>query len=126
VSYSAYQNDLLAFEQTLTPGETAGVYVQNVDRTFAAGKKGAYTLKFKAVDKSGTASEVVERVVNIGNDAPMLLDFVHADSVQQPQEGKIVAFLIGNYKLTFYATDFAGNQSGRITRTVTFYPQEGL
>jgi len=202
VMYSAFHNGVLNFEQILEPGETAGVYVQNVERTFAAGKKGAYTLKFKAIDKSGTESAVVERVVNIGNNAPTLLDFVHADSVQQPQEGKIVAFLIsvrvedeqslvdvkdvklewkkpdstysqnspfdlydnglpwnqdfqgwddgwrgdenagdgiysitgifdpnqpiGDYELTFYAADFAGNQSERITRIVTFYPREGL
>ena len=84
VTYSAYQNDLLAFEQNLEPGEAAGIYVQNMDRTFAVGKKGVYKLKFKAIDKSGAESAVVERVVTIGNKAPTLLDFVHADSVQQP------------------------------------------
>ena len=34
---------------------------------------------------------------------------------------------LGNYELTFYAEDFAGNVSERITRIVTLYPKpEGL
>ena len=200
VMYSAFQNGVLNFEADLERQE-AGVYVQTMDRTFAAGKKGVYDLKFKAIDQSGAESNIVERQTAIGNKAPMLLDFVHADSVQQPEAGKIVAFLItvrveddqslldvkdvkmewkkpdgtysqnspfdlydnglpwnedfegwddgwrgdekkgdgiysitgifdpsqplGDYELTFYANDFAGNTSERITRIVTLTPREG-
>jgi hypothetical protein len=201
VMYAAYQNNALNFEMTLESTDVAGVYVQKMDRLFAAGKKGIYNLQFKAVDNSGAESEIVEKQVNFGNNAPRLLDFVHADSVQQPEDGLIVAFLttvlveddqslidvmnvkmdwkkpdgtfssnspfelfdnglpwnqdfegwddgwrgdenigdgvysitgifdpsqpIGDYELTFYVNDFAGNQSERITRIVTFYPREG-
>ena len=201
VTYSAYQNDALNFQVILDSTDTPGVYVQKMDHKFAAGKKGVYILKFKAIDKSGAVSEVVDKHIAIGNNAPQLLDFVHADSLQQPEEGKMVAFLItvlieddqslldvsnaklewkkpdstysknspfdlydnglpwnqdfegwddgwrgdenvgdgvysipgifdpaqplGDYELTFYADDFAGNKSERITRIVTLYPREG-
>ena len=201
VSYDAYQNEVLNFSVELDSTETAGIYVQKMDKAFAAGKKGEYLLRFKAVDHSGAESETLERRLLIGNNPPRFLDFVHADSVRQPDEGKMTAFLItalveddqslidiknvkmewkkpdgtfsqnspfdlydnglpwnesfegwddgwrgdekagdgiysitgifdpsqplGDYELTFYAIDFAGNQSERVTRIVTLYPREG-
>ena len=32
---------------------------------------------------------------------------------------------LGDYELTFYARDFSGNTSERITRIITLYPREG-
>ena len=199
VVYAAYQNDILNFETELEL-ENDGVYVASMDKYFAIGKKGLYELRFKAMDKSGSESNIVSKNVAIGNHPPQLLDFSHADSVQLPEEGNMVAFLItvrieddqslldvndvkldwkkpdgtfsqnspfdlydnglpwnedftgwddgwrgdetagdgiysitgiydptqplGDYELTFYARDFAGNTSERITRIVTLYPRE--
>ncbi|MBN1465040.1 hypothetical protein JXA02_04715 [candidate division KSB1 bacterium] len=200
VKYAAYQENALNFEGSLEY-VSDGVYVAKMNRLFAIGKKGAYDLQFKAYDKSGGQSEIISKQVTIGNAAPQLLDFVHADSVQLPEEGKMVAFLItvrldddqtladvkevklewkkpdgtyslnspfdlydnglpwnddfqgwdngwrgdekagdgiysitgifdpaqplGNYELTFYARDFAGNSSERITRVIALHPREG-
>lgn len=33
---------------------------------------------------------------------------------------------LGDYELTFYARDFSGNASARVTRIVTLYPREGV
>ncbi|MBN1559766.1 hypothetical protein JW998_05920 [candidate division KSB1 bacterium] len=200
VMYAAYKENMLNFADSLEFAND-GVYVARMDKLFAIGKKGAYDLRFVAYDRSGGESEIVSKRVTIGNDAPQLLDFVHADSVQQPEEGKMVAFLItvrvdddqtlldvnevklewkkpdgsyslnspfdlydnglpwnedfngwddgwrgdenagdgiysitgifdpaqplGLYELTFYARDFVGNSSERVTRMITLYPREG-
>ena len=200
VMYAAYKDDVLNFETDLEL-ESDGVFVAKMDKHFAIGKNGLYDLRFKAIDKSGAESNIISKNVVIENKAPQLLDFVHADSVQLPEQGNMTAFLItvrieddqslldvnevklewkkpdstysanspfelydnglpwnedfagwddgwrgdetagdgiysitgifdpsqplGNYELTFFARDFAGNTSERITRIVTFYSTEG-
>jgi hypothetical protein len=200
VSYSAYKDNVLNFEAALEM-ESPGVYAAKMIKSFAVGKVGLYDVRFKAVDKSGLLSNVISKNVFIGNNAPQLLDFVHVDSVQIPETGKMVAFLItvrvdddqsladvkevklewkkpdstysanspfdlydnglpwnetfegwddgwrgdavagdgiysitgifdlnqplGDYELTFYARDYAGNMSGRVTRILTLYAREG-
>ncbi len=195
----AFKENVLNFTVELE-SETEGVYVSKMDKLFAIGKKGAYDLRFKAIDISGLASNVISKSVVIGNEPPQFLDFVHADSVQIPEAGNMVAFLIaarldddqsllditevklewkkpdgtysqnspfdlydnglpwnndftgwddgwrgdetagdgfysitgifdpnqplGDYELTFYARDFSGNTSERVTRIVTLYPRE--
>ncbi len=199
VVYEAYQNDMLNFQAELE-AQGDGLYVQTVDKLFAVGKGGWYDFRFKAIDKSEAESNIISRRIKIVNHAPEFFDFVHADSVQLPAEGNIVAFLItarveddqsladikdvklewkkpdgtysqnspfelfdnglpwnedfegwddgwrgdekagdgiysitgifdptqplGDYELTFYATDFAGNTSERFTQIVTLYPRE--
>lgn len=199
VVYEAYQEDVSNFQVDLEP-ESNGVYVSKMDKQFAIGKRGNYELRFKAIDKSGVTSNIITKNVIIANDPPQFLDFIHADSVQIPQAGNMVAFLIaarldddqsllditevklewkkpdgtfsqnspfdlydnglpwnndftgwddgwrgdetagdgiysitgifdpnqplGDYELTFYARDFSGNNSERITRIVTLYPGE--
>ena len=199
VVYEAYQNDILNFQAELESLDD-GRFVQTVDKLFAIGKGGWYDFRFRAIDKSEAESNIITKRIKIVNHAPEFFDFVHADSVQLPAEGNIVAFLItarveddqsladikdvklewkkpdgtysqnspfelfdnglpwnedfegwddgwrgdekagdgiysitgifdptqplGDYELTFYATDFAGNTSERITRIVTLYPRE--
>ena len=199
VSYSAYKNGVLNFEVNLEL-QSPGIFIATMDKLFAIGKNGLYELRFKATDKSGGESAVVSKNVFIGNNAPQLLDFVHADSVQMPSAGHMVAFLIsvrveddqslldvnevklewkkpdgtfsanspftlfdnglpwnedftgwddgwrgdvtaddgiysitgifdpnqplGDYELTFYARDYSGNTSARITRIITLYQSE--
>lgn len=93
VMYAAYKENALNFENSLERvGD--GVYAAKMSKLFAIGKKGAYDLRFQASDKSGGQSEIVSKQVTICNEAPQLVDFVHADSVQLPEQGKMVAFLI--------------------------------
>lgn len=199
VLFEAYKADVLNFKNELDT-ESDGAYIFTMDKYFAIGKKGAYDLRFQAIDKSGDVSNIISKNVVIGNKPPRFLDFIHADSVQIPAAGNMVAFLIaarldddqsllditevklewkkpdgtysknspfdlydnglpwnedftgwddgwrgdetaddgiysitgifdpdqplGDYELTFYARDFAGNTSERITRIVTLYPRE--
>ncbi len=66
-----------------------GTFTLSVDRTFAAGKKGEYTLEFRAVDQSDMQSEAATKKIVIGNDAPVLSDLQAPTEVQIPASGNV-------------------------------------
>lgn len=197
VKCAAYQGGILAFEMVLNRENDRFAFA--LDYTFAVAKRGLFDFKYQAIDRSGVLSNEINRLLFIENQPPQLSEFSHADSVQVPEAGKMVAFLItvrvedeqsaadiksvklewkkpdgtfsknspfalydnglpwnedfsgwddgwrgdkvagdgvysitgifdpnqplGDYELTFYAEDFAGNVSARVTRIITLYPK---
>jgi len=84
VSFNGFRNDTLFFSGNLQP-ETEGRFVLPLDSSFAAGKKGTYLLKFSAIDRSGTSSNIEQRTIVIENEPPVIFDLQTLSEAVIPQ-----------------------------------------
>ncbi len=77
-----------AFLDTLyPPGNHSPVFDQNIDSSYAAGKKGNYRLEFFAEDQVGDTSTTVVRSLFIENTPPRIFDNKIPDSMHLPPPG---------------------------------------
>jgi hypothetical protein len=103
VLLSAYQNGTRLFSDTLYDDGAAGDAVARdghctlaMDKSFAAGKGGAYELQLQAMDKGGLTSAIVKRNLVIENGAPLIVEVDMAREVQRPASGTITFLIEAN------------------------------
>jgi len=70
------------------------VYSLKIDSSFAAGRRGLYTLVFSAADEFGSESNVIQNEIQIENEAPFISDLSAPSSIDLPKGQQIVTALI--------------------------------
>ncbi len=90
----------LAFRDTLfNPMDNSPVFSKTIDSSYAAGKKGDYSLKFYAQDTFGDTSKALLSNVLITNTPPVLSDDFVPDTLIVPSTGAVSA------KITVHVSD---------------------
>lgn len=76
-------------DSLLNPQNNTFVYRFLIDSSYAAGKKGRYTMKFYAVDQFGAHSDTVETETGFANLPPQIANAVVPDTVNIPSTGSL-------------------------------------
>lgn len=76
-------------DSLLNPQNNTFIYRMLIDSSYAAGKKGRYTMKFYAVDQFGAHSDTVETMSGFANLPPEISNAAVPDTVTIPQTGSL-------------------------------------